>query len=228
MSNISLTLEGASRAEERKVVIDDALVEEMCAHLLAEKLREMGRVAPEHRALLLPQVHINEGGFRRLAVTCDDFERLLRPWKVELGRLMLKYPRHDGATIAGYLSFLTRSGDNWDGRFHRMKVWLAHIHRIECEEAAERKHQAQIEAQRKRDEEERRRQERLALERDASPSDAEIKRLLAVIAEAREAEELMALIDNANAARYALRNIFEKEREACEALGRPVPERSHG
>jgi hypothetical protein len=206
-------------------------VEEMCAHLLAEKQRELGNIAPEHRAKLLPQYNISDGGLKRLAVTRNDFELLLTPWKHELGRLMLQWPRREGSTIASYLNHLTKAGsaDNWWNRFDRMKDWLAHIARIDDEERAERER----EAKRKRDEE----QERQAREREArrraherakrqaSPDPVEIKRLLAVIAEAEEIEALLALHEKANDARRALTDIYKAEREGCEYLDEPVPER---
>jgi hypothetical protein len=203
------------------------LVKEMCAHLLAEKQREMGNIAPEHRAKLLPLMHFNHVGFKRLAVTRDDFELLLTPWKRELGRLMVQWPRREGSTIASYLNHLTKAGsdDNWHSRFDRMKLYLAHIARIDDEERAERER----EAKRKRDEARERQvreRERIAeLERQAKVDLVEIKRLLAVIAEAEDIEALLALHKQAQEARRALRDIYEREMNACQALGKPVPKR---
>jgi hypothetical protein len=209
-------------------------VEEMCAHLLQEKLRELERVPKEYHANILPPVYINDIGHRRLCQTREDFERLLRPWQYELGKLMQRVPRDD-LTIDAYLTRLTRagSGDGWWNHFHRMKNFLAHLHRIEQEEAAERQRERDAEEARKRAERQRRRQEeerereaRRQLERDASPDKAEIKRLLAVIAEAKDIEELLALHEAADDARGALQSIYTKERDACAALGKPAPERS--
>jgi hypothetical protein len=207
-------------------------VEEMCAHLLSEKLLDLrdDHIDPayreQYRKAALPPYYFNDGGFRRLAQTRDDFERLLAPWKRALGQLMLKVPRNEGESIAAYHERLTQSGEDWWGRFERMKNWLAHIHRVEGEERVEREREA---AQRKREEEERERAERARraeLERQATIDPNEVKRLLAVIAEAREIEELLALHKRAESARGALRSMYAKERDACAALGKPVPERS--
>ena len=103
---------------------------------------------------------INDGGFRRLAVTKEDFERLLAPWKRALGDLMLAMPRNEGESLSDYRLRLTQSdGDGrWWNRLYGMANMLAHIHRIEEEERAERQRELEEEAQRKREEKERRRE----------------------------------------------------------------------
>jgi hypothetical protein len=201
-------------------------VEEMCKHLLKEKQRYLAQFAPEHHAKLLPQYKINDVGHARLAQTREDFELLLNPWKRELGLLMVKWPRRERQTIASYHAFLSEAGDNWGSRFERMGNLLAHLHRIHEEERAEREREA---AQRKLEEEaeaQREREHRAALERQATIDPKEVKRLLAVIDDARKVEEMLALHKRAEAARGALRSMYAREREACQELGRPVPERS--
>jgi hypothetical protein len=211
------------------------LVEEMCAYLLKEKLRDLkaDHVAPEareaYRKAILPQVNFNDGGFRRQAVTRYDFERLLAPWKVELGRLMLKWPRREGSTIASYFEHLRKagSGDGWWNRFDHMKLYLAHIARIDDEERAEREREA---AQRRREEQERRERERAhraELEREASPDPKEIQRLESIIEDA-DNDDFLAKIraaeakrDAANAARRELQSISDKQRDARSKLASP-------
>jgi hypothetical protein len=204
------------------------LVEEMCEHLLAEKKRVLAMVAPEHHAKLLPPVNIRDGDFSRRAVTLDDFQSLLNPLKRTLGQLMLRHPRGDGESIADYRNRLsgTEPDGRWSHQFGHMELWLGHIARIEDEERAA----AQREMARRRREvqerAERQRAERKALEKQATVDEREVKRLQAIIEKARKAEELMALHNKAQRARGALREMFRKEREACVALGKPVPERS--
>jgi len=227
--SLSMNLDGARTAPPQ---IDDAAVEEMCEYLLKEKLRDLraDHIAPEaresYRKAMLPNYFFDDGGFRRQCVEKEDFQRLLRPWKRELGRLMLASPRNEGASIAGYFKHLCNVGshDRWPGRFDRMGGLLAHIHRIEAEERAERE---RVAAQRKREEDERRARERARLaelERQATPDLKEIKRLWAVIAEAKDVEEMMARLERARAAGVAIAEIYLKVQEACAALGRPLPD----
>jgi hypothetical protein len=215
-----------SKAQVEALERVQPLVKEMLAHLLAEKKRWLDQFSPDTRAGLLPKFHLNDGGFRRLAVERGDFEFLLKPWKVELGRLMVRFPRKETESIADYYNRLSQHGDNWGNRLGRMSDLLAYIDRFEQAERAERER----EAKRKRDEEKERvrlarEQQRLAHERatrQASPDAKEVKRLLAIVAKAEDIERLLAA---ANDARQALTDIFKAEREGCEYLGKPVPER---
>jgi hypothetical protein len=217
-------IERSSKAQREALEAVQPVVKEMLAHLLAEKKRWLDQFAPGNHAKLLPQYHLNDGGFRRLAQTRDDFELLLRPWKVELSRLMLRWPRRDGESINDYHSRLN-SGE-WVGRLGRMADWLFHIDRIDEAERAERER----EAKRKRDEEKERvrsarEKQRRAHERatrQATVDEKEVKRLLAVIAKAEAIERVLAA---ANDARQELTDIFKAEREGCEYLRKPVPKR---
>jgi hypothetical protein len=173
-------------------------------------------------------VTFDDGGFRRTAVSKADFEGSIASLKYALGVLMSSFPRMKGESIADYRDRLRTegAGDGWWSLFRKMAICVAHIQRIELEESNERARIADEGRQRQRDEEERKRQERAQWERDASPDPKEIKRLLAVIDEASEARRLLALIDSANVALLALGDIYEKEREACMRLGKPVPKPS--
>jgi hypothetical protein len=235
-ANVSLSLLGGSMSvpKERGPQTDDALVEAMCALLLKEKLRDLkaDHVAPEareaYRKAILPKVHFSDDGFKREAVTRDDFERMLRPWKYELGRLMLRWPRNKDETHKDYLRRLRADvgdHDGWYGRFDRMTIYLAHIHLIDEEERAEREREAEAEAQRKRE-------QRAKLEKEASP-DREVRELLEVIEGARAGERFLEQLGEAlNAhwkaqiARKRLHDIFEAQRSACAALGRKLPQQA--
>jgi hypothetical protein len=223
-AEMSMVLEGPKRISDRAPQIDESLVEEMCAHLLAEKQRELRGIPAELLPNVLPPVYFEDGG-KRQAKTREDFERLLRPWKYELGRLMLKVPRNKDETFKDYFPRLRKDVgdmDGWWGRFERMKIFLAHLRRIEIDEeddAYDEQQRAKREAEARR---ERERARRAELEKQATVDAKEVKRLLAVIV---EAEEIEALLRKANNARTALRTIYAKERDACVALGRPVPER---
>ena len=223
-AHASMTL--GAKVRERAVELPTELLEEMCEHLLAEKKRWLASIGQDYRHL--PPVYLNDAGFRRMAVDTNDFLTLLAPWINALGKLMLQHPRGNGEAIADYCKRLVQSeGDGrWSHQFEYMSVWLAHIARIEDEERAQREREA---AQRKREEHElaeRKLAERKALERQATVDASEVKRLLAVIEEAREVEELLALHERAQRARRCLLEMYAKEREACVALGQPVPERS--
>jgi hypothetical protein len=227
---MSLLLEGPSEKryfDETAPIkaLKDAmpLVEEMCAHLLANKKSDLASIRQP-----LPPVHLNDAGFRRLAVDKNDFHTLLEPWKRALEHLMLQHPRSDGESIADYCKRLsaTEPDGRWWNQLDRMGLYLAHIDRIEIL-AEDEKYEAQRRAEREEQERaERQRAERKALEKQATVDEREVKRLLAVIEEAREAEELLALHNRAQRARNALREIYRKEREALVALGKPAPERS--
>jgi hypothetical protein len=234
-AEMSLLLEGPSEKryfDETAPIkaLQDVIpvVEEMCAHLLADKKRELASVASEHRAKLLPPVNIRDGDVSRRAVTLDDFQSLLNPLKRAMGTLMLHHPRSDGELIDDYRKrlALTYSDGRWGYQFGHMSLWLAHIARIEDEERAAAQRQREREEQERQARVERQRAERKALEKQATVDEREVKRLLAVIEEAREAEELLALHNRAQRARGALREIYRKEREALVALGKPAPERS--
>jgi hypothetical protein len=215
----------------------DAQVDEICVfwrdRIVSDLKHSLAHCRPEDRHVFkLPQFKFKDGGYGGFvitAVTREDFNGLLKPLRSMLSDLMLRMPRSKGETLEAYAERLRKSevdSGRWWSRFQRIGELMAHLQRLDEEEAAERKLEAEI----KRQEEERKRQreleERRKLEREASPDPAEIKRLLAVIAEAEEIERLLKLRNKANEAREALFDIYEKERNACRELGRPAPQRS--
>jgi hypothetical protein len=226
MSTISTTLYNEAKIEEgAKALLPLELVEDICAHLLAKKKRDLASIGHDYRHL--PKVQYHEPGdwgrgSAMTAITKEQFQRLLAPWKQALGKLMLRYPRSDGESIADYYTRLTGAGsaDNWWNHLDRMGLWLAHIARIEDEERAS----AQREEEERQARAERQRAERKAMEKQATVDEREVKRLRAIVEEAREVEELMAILERGRAARLALLDIYDNARQACVALGKPVPD----
>jgi hypothetical protein len=233
----SMTLE--YKSEDNKTPIPNAaLVDELCNFLGKEYTEQFNRnrnaqwVNPEDRPNRLPQVKVDDGGFARVAVTKDDFERALAPWKYALGELMSSRERDNGESIADYRTRLClSSGEPWRYRMQNMAICAAHIHRIADEERTERKRIAGEERQAKRE-------ERELLERQASPDSDEIKRLLGIVEGAAVSETFLQTIMDAlnmhRAAEYArehLRSIFDAESRACAQLGKqakPRPDIRYG
>jgi hypothetical protein len=222
----------AYAGEDFKAPIPNAeLVDELCTFLGKEYTEQFNRdrnahwVNPADRPHSLPRVKFDDDGITRDAVTRENFEHAVEPWKYALGELMTHVPRERGERIADYRDRLClSSGDPWRLRMTNMAICVSHIQRIEKGEADAR---ANAVAQRKREEEqhqERRRQEREQDERHASPDPKEIKRLRAIVDEASEAYRLLALHDKAQAATLSLYDIYEKECNACMRLGKPVPD----
>jgi hypothetical protein len=225
--------QAAYAGEDFKAPIPNVkLVDELCNFLGNEYSKEFERqrkadwVNPDDRPTRLPQVKFDDGGINRTAVSKADFEHAIAPWKYALGELMESCPRERGESLASYRDRLCQSsGEPWGARMTRMAIVYAHIQRIETEEFNER---TRIAEEARQVERERREQ----LEKQASPDEDEVKRLLGTVEGAAESEQfldqIMTALNMHGAADYArekLRSIFDEERSACAQLGKRAKSR---
>jgi hypothetical protein len=216
-ANVSMGLPGDEKEERRaknhatgRPVSD--LTEEL-TEFLGEELMDRGQ-----------EVRLPKNGW--FAFSDADLRQKLRHYQGHLDTFVTQVPRGKDESLGEYVRRLARQHDSVQDILSMIANIDAHFALAAKKRFEEMKKAAEAKRQEEERDRQRRLEERRKREREASPDPKEIKRLLAVIAEAEEIEALVALRDKAQEARGALVDIFTSERDACKSLGKPVPERS--